>query len=370
VAPLGQTVDVELDTKGLGRLLRVADPRDVWKSESGEFTPWLAENLDVLADELGMTLTLVATEVPVGDFRLDIQAEDGQGNVVAIENQLERTDHSHLGQCLIYASGLEAGTVVWVAPQFRDEYRCCIDWLNERTDEKVKFFGVEISLVRIGEGPMAPVFEVIARPNSFTKTTKGRTAIGGGTDGLVTPLNARRQQFFADVLAEVNAMRPALRVPTPQRGNWLSFASGPFGYWCVSQITGGQARVEAYIDTANRTLNKRLFDSFHAEADHWQEIVGATLSWERLDDKRASRIARYQNLDLDDDASVVAAKEWAVGSIIALYDAMNEPLRVRARELRKKAEAVDASEAGVGVTVDDELVTAAPVAAPVGPDLV
>src|SRR4051812_9031531 len=102
---------MDLDRKGLGRLRRVANARDVWTSEGGEFTPWLAENLDVLADELGVPLTLVATEVPVGGFRLDIQAQAQDGRLVVIENQLERTDHGHLGQLLAYASGLEAAFV-------------------------------------------------------------------------------------------------------------------------------------------------------------------------------------------------------------------------------------------------------------------
>src|SRR3954451_12373014 len=118
---------MELDSKGLSRLRRVANPRDVWSSESGDFTPWLAENIDVLADELGMTLRVRSTEVPVGKFRLDILAEDDEGRTVIVENQLERTDHSHLGQCLVYASGLEASTVVWIAPTFRDDFRRALD---------------------------------------------------------------------------------------------------------------------------------------------------------------------------------------------------------------------------------------------------
>src|SRR4051812_23795442 len=113
---------MELDNKGLGRLRRVANARDVWTSEAGDFTPWLAENLDVLADELGMSPTLVAIEVTVGEFRLDIQAQAPDGGVVIVENQLERTDHGHLGQLLVYASGLEARAVVWVAPRFRDDH--------------------------------------------------------------------------------------------------------------------------------------------------------------------------------------------------------------------------------------------------------
>jgi hypothetical protein len=119
------------DSKGLFRLHRVTDRevfRRVWDSEPYDFTPWLADNLDELGQALGMTLALVGTEVQVGEFRLDIQANDGAGRVVAIENQLERTDHGHLGQSLVYASALGATTVVWVAREFRDDFRRALDW--------------------------------------------------------------------------------------------------------------------------------------------------------------------------------------------------------------------------------------------------
>ena len=152
-------------------------------SEAGDFTPWLAQNIDVLADELGMTLTVTATEVPVGEFRLDILAIDDEQRNVIIENQLERTDHSHLGQCIVYASGLEAATVVWVAPVFRDDFRrrTRLARATERTDLGVNFFGVEVGVVEIGEGgPRAPVFEVVSRPNDWQKAVKSRTTAGGG----------------------------------------------------------------------------------------------------------------------------------------------------------------------------------------------
>src|SRR4051794_2797563 len=172
---------MELDSKGLSRLRRVANPRDVWMSEAGDFTPWLAENLDVLADELGMSLTLLATEVLVGEFRVDIEAQTPDGRVVIIENQLEHSDHRHLGQLLVYASGLEAAAVVWVAPRFREDHRRTLDWLNERTDSGVDFFGVEVSVVQISEvGPRAPVFEVVARPNNWQKGVKEASPTGGG----------------------------------------------------------------------------------------------------------------------------------------------------------------------------------------------
>ena len=207
----------ELDSKDLGRLRRVANPRDVWVSESGDFTPWLAENIDVLAEELGMTLTVVGTEVQVGEFRLDIRAEDDQGRVVVIENQLERTDHGHLGQCLVYASGLDASTVIWVAPTFRDDFRRAFDWLNERTDLGVNFYGVEVGIVQIGDsGPRAPVFEVVARPNNWQKTVKIAAGLSPtSAEGPTSALNAKRQDFFAEVLTALAAGQPAVRVPAP-----------------------------------------------------------------------------------------------------------------------------------------------------------
>jgi hypothetical protein len=144
----------------------------VWTSESGDFTPWLAENIDVLADALDMTLTVVATEVRIGDFRLDIHAKDGNDRSVVIENQLERTDHGHLGQCLVYASGLDAATVIWVAPNFREEFRSALDWRNEHTDSELGFFGVEIGIVQIGHGPPAPVFDIVSGPQRRRKQSR------------------------------------------------------------------------------------------------------------------------------------------------------------------------------------------------------
>ena len=327
----GETVD-DLDSKNLGRLRRIADTRTVWISEAGDFTPWLAENIDVLADALGMSLTVVATEVGVGDFRLDIHAKDGADRSVVIENQLERTDHGHLGQCLVYASGLDASAVVWVAPKFREEFRSALDWLNERTTGDIGFFGVEVGIVQIGNGPLAPVFDVVSRPNDWQKTVK---TVGDAAEArAVNPINAARQAVFIDIVVAANARIPAIAVPTPQRGNWVSFASGPFGYWCLSVIADGRLRVEAYIDTYHREVNKALLDEFAEHAGRWEAAVGFVLSWERLDDKRAARIAAYRPVDLDDPDSRASAVEWAVEALVSMYTVLNAPLRTSARTRR------------------------------------
>ncbi len=330
---------MELDSKGLGRLRRVANARDVWTSEAGDFTPWLAENLDVLADELGMSLTLTATEVPVGEFRLDVEAQMPDGGVVIIENQLERTDHGHLGQLLVYASGLEASAVVWVAPRFRDDHRRALDWLNERTDTGVDFFGVEVSVVQIGEGgPRAPVFDVVARPNGWQKGVKdagpGRLALGG----RATSVNAERQDFFLEVLSDVAAERPRIRLPARADSNWVAFSSGPWGNWALVVSGDGRLRVEAYIDSGDAGVNKALFDEFQSGAPSLEAQIGRQLDWERLDGKRASRIAAYHPaVDFDDEEQRVRLREWAASTTVAMFDTMNDRLPSRARALREAA---------------------------------
>ena len=316
----------------------MASPRDVWTSESGDFTPWLAANIDVLADELGMTLTVVGTEVQVGEFRLDIKAEDSEGRAVVIENQLERTDHSHLGQCLVYASGLEASTVVWVATSFRDEFRRTLDWLNERTDVGINFFGVELGVVQIGEsGPRAPVFEVVARPNGWLKDAKNAGNSAGQTAATVSPLNASRQDLFAEILTDFIALQPSVRMPARARGAHVAFASGPFGWWSLAVVGDGRLRVEAYLDTGDKNINKSLFDEFYAQVSDWETAVGFTLQWERLDDRRSCRVAAYSDLNLDDNDSRSNAQTWAARTLNAMYRHLNEVLRERSKQLKTEA---------------------------------
>lgn len=327
---------MDLDSYGLGRLQRVSDPREVWPLEAGDFTPWLSENLDVLADELGVVLTGVATEVPVGSFYLDIRAETDDGRTVIVENQLARTDHTHLGQLLVYASGLEAAVVIWVAPEFRDEHRRALDWLNERTDTGVDFFGVEVGLVQINPaGPRAPVFEVVSRPNAWQKGVKETTAAAGGGAGAVTPLNAARQDFFADVLTEVVATRPGIRMPRRTTTSWISFASGPFGYWSITFDRGNRCQVEAYLDTPDKSLNEALLDEMSADADFWAAETGLLLSWQRRDDKRHCRIAvQNQPFSFDDEDARTQAVVWAADVTGRMYDALDDTLRTRAQALR------------------------------------
>lgn len=161
-----------MTTKNLGRLERV-ELRNIWQSEAWDFTPWLArkENLEILGETLGIDLELEAQERPVAPFRADILCKDiGTNRWVLIENQLERTDHVHLGQLLTYASGLEAVTIVWIAAQFTEEHRSTLDWLNRITDESFRFFGLEVELWKIADSPAAPKLNIVSKPNDWSQS--------------------------------------------------------------------------------------------------------------------------------------------------------------------------------------------------------
>ncbi|MDF1733853.1 MAG: hypothetical protein P1U37_01120, partial [Minwuia sp.] len=161
-------MSTEQEILPIGRLESVP-LRNAWETEAMNFTPWLAQedHLGILSDVLGLELELEAQEKAVGPFRADLLCKNvGSDEWVLIENQLERTDHTHLGQLLTYASGLEAVTIIWIAARFTEEHRSTLDWLNRITDESFRFFGIEIELWRIGNSPVAPKFNVVSKPNN------------------------------------------------------------------------------------------------------------------------------------------------------------------------------------------------------------
>ena len=152
--------------------LTPVDLSEVWETESQHFTPWLAkeENLTLLGETLGMELEFEAQEINVGGFRADLRCKNTvDGSWVLIENQLEATDHRHVGQLFTYAAGLDAHTVIWIAKTFRQEYRAMLDWQNRITDERYRFFGVEVKVWQIEDSARAVQFEVVSSPNDWSR---------------------------------------------------------------------------------------------------------------------------------------------------------------------------------------------------------
>lgn len=203
----------------LGTLKNV-DLREAWKNEAYDFTPWVSENLELLGKTLGLDLELVETEKSVGGYSLDILARDmSTGEYVAIENQLEQTDHSHLGQLITYASGVGAKAAVWISAVVRDEHRQAMEWLNENTSSNLAFFAVQVELLQIDNSSPAPNFKIIASPNEWiTDITVDREK---------TDKQKLYHEFFEDVLNRVKSSMPGLtNASKVGYDNWFNFKTG------------------------------------------------------------------------------------------------------------------------------------------------
>ena len=296
----------------LGRLEKV-DLRAVWQNEAGDFTPWLAgeENLRLLGDAIGLELELEGVERNVGPFRADLlcrdTGEDAEGHLVLIENQLERTDHVHLGQLLTYAAGLKAKTVVWVARRFTEEHRAALDWLNDITDPKFNFFGLEVELWRIGGSPVAPKFNVVCEPNDWTRTAGGTVRrVGGETNDT--------QQFYLEYWTALREYMleagGAVKPRKPQPMNWADFAVGRSGFYLLAAANAQQGRINCglYMAKDLAKIHFHLLERDRAEID---AEMGEPLEWHELPNKKQSRIdLRDHEADPADRAAWPEQHAW------------------------------------------------------------
>ncbi len=215
-------------TQNLGRLEEVP-LRNVWEAEDRNFTPWLAqeENLSLLSDTLGIELDLDSTEKSVGPFKADILCKDtGNDTWVLIENQLERTDHTHLGQLMTYSSGLDAATIVWIAQRFTDEHRSALDWLNNITDERFRFFGLEIQAWQIGDSSIAPKFNIISQPNNWVKDVKQ----GARLQGQMSDSQQLHLDFWTQLKTYTDDGPVAFTWAGGRTRNYISMRLGKIGF--------------------------------------------------------------------------------------------------------------------------------------------
>jgi hypothetical protein len=297
----------------LGRLERV-DLRDVWISEAASFTPWLArpENMAVLAETLGMDLELEAQEKAVGPFRADIlckEIDSGDNRWVLIENQLERTDHTHLGQLLTYASGLEAATIVWIAARFTEEHRSTLDWLNKITDDSFRFFGLEVELWRIGTSPAAPKFNIISKPNAWSHSVAqaARTI----DDSELSETRIAQRDYWAGLNVALDAAAgPVTGRRKPQAQSWMAYGIGRTGFHLggVMIRPKKQIRSELYI-SGDRA--KAFLGELKAHKEAIEQELGYALEWEELPSKRDCRVSSYLNdVDPEDKTAWPVQHAW------------------------------------------------------------
>ena len=297
----------------LGRLEKVKDLRLVWKNEAQDFTKWLAkeENLNLLGNELDIDIDLINMEAKTGSFSTDILAmESNTENKIVIENQLESTDHDHLGKIITYASGHDAKTIIWIVKDVREEHRRAIDWLNEHTDEDINIFLCRIELWKIDESNLAPKFQIVSSPNNWTKTIKR------STDNKLSATKLLQLNYWTKLaerledLTEFNA-----RKPNPQHWYDLAIGSSLAHISLTVNTLKKEIRIETWISD-----NKDLYDYLESQKEVIEKELGYSLNCERLDDKKASRISISKKIDINKEENWDEAIDWHLEKAVEFYN--------------------------------------------------
>jgi hypothetical protein len=289
--------------------LTEVDPRTIWPNEERDFTPWLGSHLDELSHAIGLELTKVEEEGPVGDFRADLVCEDVETNtLVVVENQLEESDHSHLGKLLVYAAGRGAKAVVWISPDFRDEHTQAIEWLNSLSKADVSFFAVRLRVLRIKDSPPAISLDVIAGPSEWQKTD---------AESALTPSQILRKEFFSRFLAAAPESLKGGSRKAPI-AHWLGLSSGKSSFRYILSLVENRARAALEVETGDRDTTKRIFDRFHARRAELEQIFGGELKWDKGPDKLRSSIGVETSFTLKDRNTWDPAIAWSIDVLTKL----------------------------------------------------
>ena len=281
--------------KNLGKLSKV-DLRDYWNSESEDFTPWLAEpeNLNLLGEAIKMELEPEGIEQSVGDsdFRVDILAKEvdsDEDNYVVIENQLEKTNHDHLGKLLTYASGHSAKTVIWIAEKIREEHRRALDWLNENSSDKVAFFGLEIKLFQIGDSPPAPKFNLISQPNGWFKNMQAKN-----TKTELTKTKSLQGEFWTKFVEYMENEKSILNLTKPRPQHWYILSVGSASFYISLNINSSKKQIACKLTIRNTARGYKQLERHKEVIEH---ELGANLIWRKMPDKKSSEIRQNHNGD-------------------------------------------------------------------------
>ena len=247
-------------------VIKEVSVREVWPNEAHDFTPWLAQNLGRLGQALNLDLgTSGDTEARVGPFSLDILAQEAgpDGRKVAIENQLAWTDHTHLGQLLTYAAGLDAQVAIWVAPDFTDQHKAAIEWLNRWTLDEVEFYAVKVRAIRIDDSKPAAIFEPVAVPANWPR--QHQTVAKAPAEE-----RARYREFFGRLWEEMEVSEPS---------SVLHLGNGCFLY---PNLRGSEAWVNLWIGHRRAADINHIFDALKSDQEAIEgEFSAGQWGWEK-----------------------------------------------------------------------------------------
>ncbi len=291
----------------LGKLKEIKDLRKVWPHEALDFTPWLAEddNLALLADAVGLEITLDETESSVGDFNVDIYAkETGTDRKIIIENQLGDTNHDHLGKLITYASGKSADIIIWVVKRAREEHRAAIEWLNNHTDENISFFLVEIKLYQIGNSDIAVKFEIVEKPNDWAKEIKHQNNNSPTLQARYEYWVAFNEYAFSD-----NRFSKVFNQRKASTDHWMTLSVGSSS--CHIDIL--QIRKNSNIGVEwNIPDDKDLYHKLYEHKVDIESEMGVQLDWRELPEKKASRIVILTEADFENKSKWQDQFEWVM----------------------------------------------------------
>lgn len=258
--------------------------RELWKHEAHDFTHWLAENLDYLNEALGLELSLVEREAS-GEmtFSADILAEDESGNYYIVENQLEKTNHDHLGKIITYMSNLDGNGAIWITSEPRPEHEKAVHWLNEILPADSAIYLVKLEAYKIENSPSAPLFTVIAGPTLVSKQI-------GEEKKELAERHILLLEFWKQILEKYKTRGTFFANIAPSKDHWLSTGAGKAGIIYSQLVMKDALRVEVYFSSNNQEANKRLFDQLLAKKEKIEKDFGRSLEWQRLNEKTACRI--------------------------------------------------------------------------------
>lgn len=292
--------------------------REIWKKEDKDFTKWLEDHIDYLSDVLGFNISIISREEKVGPFRVDLFCEDDDGHKVIIENQLEPTDHSHLGQIMTYLTNLEANTAIWITSKPVEEHIKVIAWLNENAPDDIAFYVIKLEAIRIGDNPIAaPLFTIVEGPTDTVKEIGKEKKAYAETHHL-------RKEFWTKLLDKAKEKTKLHANVSPCIYTWVGAGAGHAGIGYNYSVSNNAANVEVYLDRGKDfpDINKERFDKLFNHKDEIEEVFGDKLSWERLDKKRASRIAfRINNVGLKNKDKWPELQDKMIDSMIRLKKA-------------------------------------------------
>ena len=265
---------------------KVIPLRKMFPKEDKDFTPWLCkeDNLANLSEKIGIDLEFETREKKVGPYFLDILCKNIKDkSSVAIENQIEKTDHAHLGQILTYGVGLDVATMIWIAEDFTDLHRKAIKWLNKNTPEEFSFFAVKAEAKRIDS--LNPVFEfvdfsIVCKPDGHRiKKNRGKQK---KSKGDLSPLEVLRKRYWQGLEKHMENAGSKLTGQTPSHWQSQCFNIGRNGAAIFVKLYVGKNKIRFEIDLNERKTAKAFFHLLQKDKKAIEKEIGFELDWQEL----------------------------------------------------------------------------------------